>query len=116
METRKKKITLKLVGIDGNAFAVLGAFKNQAKKEAWTKEEIDVVIKEAMSGDYNHLLATIMDNCQNITREDENEYDEELEDDYEDDVIYCVHCGSKDVSSIGVDEYNCNNCSKAFYP
>jgi hypothetical protein len=57
-----KKVKLELVGLDGNAFSVMGAFKNAARKQGWTPEEITVVLKEAMSGDYNHLLATIMAN------------------------------------------------------
>ncbi len=36
------------------------AFRQQAKQEGWTKEEIDEVLKEAMSGDYDHLLQTII--------------------------------------------------------
>lgn len=53
---------MQLVGCDSNAFAVLGAFQYNAKKQGWTPKEIDVVTKKAMSGDYDHLLATIMDN------------------------------------------------------
>uniref|UniRef100_A0A6M3JKA3 Uncharacterized protein n=1 Tax=viral metagenome TaxID=1070528 RepID=A0A6M3JKA3_9ZZZZ len=55
-----KKINLELVGLDGNAFSLLGAFKKQAKREAWTGEEIKVVIDEATSGDYDHLLQTLI--------------------------------------------------------
>lgn len=58
-----KKIKLKLVGLNGNAFYLMGAFQNQAQKEKWTKEEIDVVMKECMSRDYSHLLATLMKYC-----------------------------------------------------
>ena len=53
-------VKLNLVGVDGNAFAVMGTWQRQARKEGWTKEQIDVVLKEAMGGDYNHLLATII--------------------------------------------------------
>ena len=60
----KKKIKLQLVGMDGNAYAVIGAFQRQARKEGWTPEEIDSVKREAMSGDYNHLLATICEHCE----------------------------------------------------
>lgn len=56
----KKTVNLELVGIDGNAFAIMGAFSKQARKEEWTKEEIDKVIDEASSGDYDHLLQTII--------------------------------------------------------
>ncbi len=46
--------------IDGNAFAIMGTFRRQAKKEGWTDEEIEVVMTEAKSNDYNHLLQTLM--------------------------------------------------------
>jgi hypothetical protein len=58
------KISLDLEGINSNAFAIIGAFRKQAKKEGWTAEEVDKVIKEAMAGDYNHLLQTIMEYCE----------------------------------------------------
>jgi len=54
-----KKVKLKLVGLDSNAFALIGAFQKQARKENWTPEEIKLVRDEAMSGDYDHLLATL---------------------------------------------------------
>jgi hypothetical protein len=55
-----KKVDLQLEGQDGNAFAIMGAFTRQAQREGWDKAEIDEVIEEAMSGDYNHLLQTFM--------------------------------------------------------
>lgn len=55
----KKPVDCKLVGEDGNAFAILGRFRNAAKRAGWTSDEIDEVLKDAMSADYNHLLATI---------------------------------------------------------
>jgi hypothetical protein len=76
-----KTINLSLVGIDGNAYSIMSAFSNQAKKEGWTKEEIDIVLHEAMSGDYNHLLQTIMSYTKDY---DEDEYDDlENEVDYD---------------------------------
>lgn len=56
-----KKVTLQLVGLDGNAFSILGAFRHQARKEGWSSEEIEKVLKEARSSNYDHLLQTIMD-------------------------------------------------------
>lgn len=81
-----KKINLQLVGIDGNAFSIMGTFQKQAKREGWSNEEIDKVLNEATSGDYNHLLATIMDHCEtdSIWGDD----DEELDDDEYDDDEY----------------------------
>ena len=34
MET-KKKVSLNLEGIDGNAFSIMGAFRKQARREGW---------------------------------------------------------------------------------
>ena len=62
-ETINKKINLTLVGLDGNAFSLMGAFSNQAKKEGWSKEEVDAVLTEAMSSDYDHLLRTLDSFC-----------------------------------------------------
>lgn len=62
--TTTKKVKLKLQGLDGNCFALMGAFKQQARREKWTPEEIDEVLKECMSGDYDHLLRTLMEVCE----------------------------------------------------
>jgi hypothetical protein len=56
-----KRVELELVGLDGNAFSLMGAFRAQAQKEGWTQAEIKEVLNECMSGDYNHLLQTLME-------------------------------------------------------
>lgn len=53
-------IVVKLIGEDGNAFAVLGKVIKALKKNNIPKEEIDNFQNQAMSGDYNHLLLTVM--------------------------------------------------------
>ena len=40
MSLPNKKVKLELVGLDGNAFTLMGAFKRQAERERWAKEEI----------------------------------------------------------------------------
>ena len=67
---------MQLVGIDGNAFSIMGAFSSNARRQGWTSQEIKSVLDEAMSGDYNHLLATIASNVD----EPEMFDDEDLED------------------------------------
>lgn len=62
---KQKKINLALAGLDGKAFAILGAFQRQARREGWTKEEIDTVLTKARSGDYHHLLSTIVEHTNN---------------------------------------------------
>lgn len=54
----KVKPTVKLTGTDGNAFAVMARVSNALKENGYTKMEIDRFREEAMSGDYNDLLAT----------------------------------------------------------
>ena len=66
-------VELQLVGIDSNAFSIMGAFKTAARRQGTPKEEIDAVLKEAMSSDYDHLLSTIIHN----TSCPEEEFDEE---------------------------------------
>jgi hypothetical protein len=56
---KKKIVRTHLVGSDGNAFALMGRFSNQARKDGWTKQEIDEVLEDAMSGDYDHLILTL---------------------------------------------------------
>lgn len=59
-----KTVNLDLVGVNGNAFMIMGVFQRQAKKEGWTPAEIEAVLEEAKSKDYNYLLATIENHCE----------------------------------------------------
>jgi len=59
--TKYPEIKVKLIGQDGNAFAILGAVRTALQRGKVPKEEIDLFLKEAMSGDYNHLLCTCTD-------------------------------------------------------
>lgn len=59
-----KTVNLSLVGVDGNAYAIMGAFTRQARKEKWSETEIELVLEEAQSNDYNHLLNTIQKHCE----------------------------------------------------
>jgi hypothetical protein len=60
MDTPYKKPNVKLVGQDGNAFYIMAACRKAAKKAGWNAEQIDGFLKEAMSGDYDHLLQTTL--------------------------------------------------------
>jgi hypothetical protein len=57
----ENKPYLKLVGTDGNAFALLGQEQRAARKANWTTEKWNEVRDEAMGGDYDHLLQTLME-------------------------------------------------------
>jgi len=49
-----------LIGENGNAFSLMGIFFREAKKAGWPKDAIEQVRAEAMSGDYDNLLQTLM--------------------------------------------------------
>lgn len=57
----KTDVTVKLIGKDGNAFAIMGAVTKAMKKAGVPKTTIDAYMDEAMSGDYDHLLRTTME-------------------------------------------------------
>lgn len=56
----KTDIKVKLVGTDGNAFALMGKVR-QALRTGGHADLEKEFLKEAMSGDYDHLLATCCD-------------------------------------------------------
>jgi len=61
MKAPSSKPTVKLIGQDGNAFAIMGRIKQALKGAGADKEYIDKYISEATSGDYDHLLAVSME-------------------------------------------------------
>lgn len=61
-DTETDKPKLMLVGEDGNAWAVLGAAQKAWRKYYGSEDGWAAIMKEAMSGDYDHLLQTIMKN------------------------------------------------------
>ena len=58
MDIKYPEIKIKLIGKDGNAFAILGRCYQAMRKNECTKEQIEEFQKEAASGDYDHLLQT----------------------------------------------------------
>jgi hypothetical protein len=86
---------VKLVGIDGNAFSIIGACVRAARKAKMPAEDIAMIQKEMTSGSYDHLLATAMKYFAVEGEEDEEEDDEN----------YCEDCGSE-IDSPG----QCEDC------
>jgi hypothetical protein len=58
---RYPDIKVRLVGEDGNAFAILGRVSSALRKAHVDKAERDAFMAEATAGDYNDLLATCME-------------------------------------------------------
>lgn len=61
MVVKFPNVKVKLIGEDGNAFAILGRCTKAARRAGVSKEDLNAFLKEAMSGDYNHLLMTCME-------------------------------------------------------
>ncbi len=53
-----QKLTVKLVGQDGNAFAILGRCR-AALRKAGRADEFPAFMADATSGDYEHLIVTV---------------------------------------------------------
>jgi hypothetical protein len=58
----KTLVQLELVGRDGNAFSLMGAFQREGKRQGFNEEWIEEVLAECQTGQYHHLLATLLEN------------------------------------------------------
>lgn len=68
-----------LVGVDGNAYAVMGYVRNAMKKEHCSSEEIEKYTNDAKSGDYNHLLVVSLEMIEMLNEDigdDEDDFDD----------------------------------------
>jgi predicted protein tyrosine phosphatase len=70
-----KRVCMNLVGLDGNAFSLMGAFSKEAKRQGWKPDEIKTVIDECKSGDYDHLLFTLMQFTEAGYMKEDEEYE-----------------------------------------
>lgn len=57
--TPEKKVEGTLVGVDGNAFALMGHWSRQARRQHWTSEDIGKVLDVCYEGDYSQLISTL---------------------------------------------------------
>ena len=58
--TKYPEVQVRLVGEDGNAFAILGRVSRELKRHGIDADEVKAFHAEATSGDYDHLLQTCM--------------------------------------------------------
>jgi len=73
MTTRKVK--LELVGLNGNSFALMGAFQRAAKQQGWTRDEVNAVLDQCKAGDYDHLLNVLVENTESPDGDGDEETD-----------------------------------------
>jgi hypothetical protein len=57
-EPKYPDVQVRLVGEDGNAFAIMGRVASALKEAGVSQEEIDKYYAESTSGDYDNLLRT----------------------------------------------------------
>lgn len=60
-EIKYPEIYVQLVGLNSNAFSILGRCLEAMRRAKLSQEERDAFYKEATSGNYDHLLATCME-------------------------------------------------------
>ena len=57
---RYSDVEVRLVGEDGNAFAILGRVQRALRSAGVDESEISEFFAQASSGDYDHLLGVVM--------------------------------------------------------
>ena len=54
------QVRVRLAGEDGNAFAIIARVQRVMRHHSIPKEEVEAFRKEATSGNFDHLLQTVM--------------------------------------------------------
>jgi hypothetical protein len=57
-------VKINLVGLS-NGIVLSNAFYNAARKQGWTKEDINDVLSESKRYDYDYMLKTLVSHCEN---------------------------------------------------
>lgn len=73
----KEKYTL--VGVDGNAYSVMGYVKRCMREVGMSQKQRTAYIEDATSDDYHHLLCVSMEMVDKCNRWAEGNYDDEWE-------------------------------------
>ena len=70
-----------LVGVDGNAFSVMGYVSNAMRCSGFSTKERDEYLADAQSSDYNHLLSVSVQMVEKVNEKlrQEGKLDEEEE-------------------------------------
>lgn len=63
VEIPTPKARVRLVGLDGNAYAIMSRAKDAMKQAGYSQAVIDAYVAEAMQGDYNHLIRVTVKYC-----------------------------------------------------
>ena len=70
-----------LVGVDGNAFVVMGYVSSAMRRSGFSTQERDEYLADAQSSDYNHLLCVSVEMVDKVNEKlrQEGKLDEEEE-------------------------------------
>lgn len=60
----REKVELDLVGLNGNAYSLMGAFQKAARRQGFSTVFIKSVLDECMTSDYNHLIQTLLEHTE----------------------------------------------------
>lgn len=60
MTVKFPEVEVDLIGRDSNAFGIIAAVRKALKRGGASKEQTDLFVQEATSGDYDQLLLTVM--------------------------------------------------------
>lgn len=61
---------------DGNAFALMGCFRRHALEQGEPKPVVEMILKEAMSGDYDNLLRVLLQHIELVEVDTDTYFDE----------------------------------------
>lgn len=70
MDVKYPHVKVPLVGQDGNAFVILGRMQRALRHAKVPQAEIDDVMADAQSGDYDHLLQVVMRTVETFDEDD----------------------------------------------
>lgn len=60
MDPKYPDVEVQLSGEDGNAYSIISRVSKAMRQARISADEIDDFVEEAMSGDYSHVLRTVM--------------------------------------------------------
>ena len=63
MEPKFPNAHVQLVGQDGNAFFIIGRARKALRNAGASADDIEAFCEDAMSGNYDHVLRTVMEWC-----------------------------------------------------
>mgnify|MGYP000511757837 CR=1 FL=1 len=74
------RVIFDLTSVNGNVFSLMGNFKSLARRQGWNSHDIQTVLDECITSDYDHAVQTLL-----AVTTTEDELDDESTENYDDD-------------------------------